>query len=316
MPNLHIELSPDSEGETVSVSKNKQSKKLPLQPVALSQNLINAMFENNEEIEKAVPSDDFDSWDLPKLKAPEKGTAVSQSLSNLINTASTSQCVTDSIVEKYKIPNNCDKLCAPMVNNEIWKILNKRAQSYDKSFSDIQNLVAVGMVPIIKLADLLKSQIATNQEAKTLFSDVITLMGQVQYNLSLRRRYLIRPQLKKKYHSLCNINMPITTKLFGDDVLKDVKNCDSGVSMAKENYMYSGYNKFRPYRGRGAYRGSYFRGRAQRGNYNGRYHPYAGNFNQQQYSYRGGMPRGYGAFRGRRQSASATVTSAAPNDVN
>lgn len=142
------------------------------------------------------------------------------------------------------------------MNNEIGKILPKRAQTYDKSFSDIQNLVAASMVPIMKLADILKSQIAGNQEAKTQFSDVITLMGQVQYHLSLRCRYLIRPQLKKQYQSLCNINMLITMKLFWGDVQKDVKNCVSGVSIAKENY--SGFNQFRPYKGRSGFRGGYF----------------------------------------------------------
>ena len=184
---------------------------------------------------------------------------------------------------------------------------SKRAQTYDKSFSDIHNLVADSMVPIMKLADILKSQIAGNQEAKTLFSDVITSMGQVQYHLSLRRRYLIRPQLKKKYQSLCYINnMPITMKLFGDDVQKDVKNCDSGGSVAKENY--SGFNHFRPNKGRGGFRGGYVRG--QRGNYAGCYHPYYagnyifGNYHQQQYgagNYSGGMPtRMYGPARSRK----------------
>lgn len=323
LPNLHIELSPDSDEEQKSKSQ-KQGTKQPLQPAALTENLINAMFDNpSEQTEKSDCNDSISElWDLPKLKVPEKGPAVSQSLANLINTACTSQCLTDTIQGKYKIPENCDKLISPMVNNEIWKILPKRAQTYDKSFSDIQNLVAAGMVPIMKLADILKPQIAANQEAKTLFSDVITLMGQVQYHLSLRRRYLIRPQLKKKYQSLCNINMPITTKLFGDDVQKDVKNCDSGVSIAKENY--SGFNRFRPYKGRGGFRGGYVRG--QRGNYAGRYHPYYannymyGNFHQQQYgssNYRGGMPtRMYGPARGRKQTVSATVTSAAPNETN
>ena len=89
--------------------------------------------------------------------------------------------VIDTIVQKYKIPQNCDKLAVPIVNNEVWKILNKRAHSYDKCFADIQNLVAVGMVLAIKLAEILKQQIISNSEAKTLFSDMITLMGQVQY---------------------------------------------------------------------------------------------------------------------------------------
>lgn len=323
LPNLHIELSPDSDEEQNKPKSNKQGKRQPLKPAALSENLINAMFEENSECNDSQSPPDCELWDLPKLKMPEKGPAVSESLANLINTACTSQCLTDNIQEKYRIPENCDKLTSPMVNNEIWKILPKRAQTYDKSFSDIQNLVAAGMVPIMKLADILKPQIAANQEAKTLFSDVITLMGQVQYHLSLRRRYLIRPQLKKKYHSLCNINMPITTKLFGDDVQKDVKNCDSGVSIAKENY--SGFNRFRPYRGRGGFRGGNARG--QRGNYAGRYHPYYpgnyGNYNQQQYGYygsgyyRGGMPtRMYGSTRGKKQTTSATVTSAAPNEAS
>ena len=77
-----------------------------------------------------------------------------------MNTICTSQCDTKNIIFKYKIPGNCDKLCSPMINNEIWKIMNKRAQSYDKCFSDIQNLVAMSVVPIIKLFDIVKPHIA------------------------------------------------------------------------------------------------------------------------------------------------------------
>ena len=45
---------------------------------------------------------------------------------------------------------------------------------------------------------------------------------------------MIRPNLKKKYHSLCNISTPITTQLFGNDIARDVKNCDSMVSFGKD----------------------------------------------------------------------------------
>ena len=45
---------------------------------------------------------------------------------------------------------------------------------------------------------------------------------------------MIRPNLKKKYHSLCNISTPITTQLFGDDIARDVKNFDSMVSLGKD----------------------------------------------------------------------------------
>ena len=70
--------------------------------------------------------DDF-NWDLPVLKGPEKGPAISQSLANLINTACTSQCKLDNIVSKYKVPNNCDMAGSPSINNEIWKVMSNRA---------------------------------------------------------------------------------------------------------------------------------------------------------------------------------------------
>ena len=59
--------------------------------------------------------------------------------------------------------------------------------------------MATGLTPIIKLAELLKPHIMANNDAKTLLSDSLTLLGKVQYNLSIRRRYFIRPNLKKKY---------------------------------------------------------------------------------------------------------------------
>lgn len=319
MPNLHIEVTEESDGELASAPKvtstSKKSKREPLEPAKLSQNLINAMFEPQDVVE-SNDCQEHEIWDLPKLKGPVKGPAISQSLANLINATCTSQCVTDELVAKYKVPENCDKLCSPMVNNEIWKIMNKRAQSYDKCFSDIQNLVATGVVPIIKLLELVKPHIAGNTEAKTLFSDVITLMGQVQYNLSLRRRYMIKPHLKKKYQNLCHISMPVSTKLFGDDITKDVKNCDTGISIAKENYP-AYYN--RPYRGRGAFRAGYSRG--MRSNY--RYQPYPQNMQyggmfRADYGY-GMYPRGFprqrfGSARGRKPTVSATVSSA-PNET-
>lgn len=324
-PSLTVELSEETGGEPVSASnagntsKNTpKPKRTPLQPVKLSEDLINAMFEGSDtenEAGSAVTVQD-ETWDLPKLKGSEKGPAISQSLADLINMACTSQCATDDIIGKYMIPGNCDKLCSPMVNNEIWKIMSKRAQSYDRCFSDIQNLVATGIVPVIKLLDVVKPHIAGNSEAKTLFSDMITLLGQVQFNLSLRRRYMIKPNLKKKYQPLCHISTPVSTQLFGDDVAKFIKNCDTGVSIAKENYYSGG---FRPYRGRSSFRGGNFRGpRAHV-----RYHPYSQSMSHG-YSgtYRGdygtsGYPRGFsrprfGAMRGKRQPTSVM---APPNET-
>ena len=107
------------------------------------------------------------------------------------------QCDTDEIMTKYKLPSNCEKLAPPLVNGEIWSEIQKKAQTYDKAFRNIQSLIASGLIPMFELHTVLKDQIQSNGKARTLLSDSITLLGQAQFNLSLRRRYMIRPYLKK-----------------------------------------------------------------------------------------------------------------------
>ena len=78
------------------------------------------------------------------------------------------------------------------------------------------------------------------------------MLCQVQFNLSLRRRYLMRPFLKQKYSGVCNINVPITSYLFGDDVSNELKKCETSYKVGK----YSSITKsssFGPIRGRRSY---------------------------------------------------------------
>ena len=131
-----------------------------------------------------------------------------------------------------------------MVNPEIWNDIAKKAQTYDRFLRDIQTLLATGMIPVIKLSKLLSSQISKNSDAKTLISDAIILLGQAQFNLSLRRRYMICPFLKKKHSNLCSLNTPVTSSLFGDDVQKEIKKCDTSMTVAKDQYQISYYSNY------------------------------------------------------------------------
>ena len=122
----------------------------------------------------------------------------------------------------------------------LWKVLDKHAPSQDRGLVDIQNVIATGMIQIIKLAELLRPHIQSNNEARTMIADALTLMGQIQLNLSVMKRFLIGPDLKKKYFGLCNISSPLTTKPFWDDVSKDIKNCNSVTYLGKKQCCYKG----------------------------------------------------------------------------
>ena len=54
--------------------KNKQTKKRPLQPLAINNDLQNALFnDNNLSSVSSETVGEYDTWDLPRLKQPEKG---------------------------------------------------------------------------------------------------------------------------------------------------------------------------------------------------------------------------------------------------
>lgn len=135
-----------------------------------------------------VIEEDFE-WALPKLKTPERGEKISDSLANLIGRACSNLCQTTEIVDKYKVPSNCEAMCPPSVNEEIWVDLNKvkTVQSTDNSFKEIQGLVTASMLPVLELSKVARPFLSNAPEIKTYISEVLTLIGQVQFNLSLRR---------------------------------------------------------------------------------------------------------------------------------
>ncbi|KAL4229630.1 hypothetical protein ACF0H5_010017 [Mactra antiquata] len=112
------------------------------------------------------------SWDLPKIKAPDRGDAIDESLAKLMNTACTVQCDIESVLSKYCIPSNCELTVPPTVNQEIWRFLDKNFKGHlqDKSFVDIQNLISTSLVPVNKLIDIMKKNKAMSEDAKKCFS--------------------------------------------------------------------------------------------------------------------------------------------------
>ena len=126
--------------------------------------------------------------------------------------------------EKYDRPENCDKLAVPKVNPKIWGKLNHYGKKQDLKLSACQNmLVKVGAVIAQSAQNLMDFR--TKGAANSILLprlqvqvDVMALLGHANYELSLRRREAIEPNLNKEYGSLCSSQTPVTTLLFGDEL--------------------------------------------------------------------------------------------------
>jgi hypothetical protein len=267
-PQLNESINDDGENEQVFASNS------PIHDHEGPSNPRDTSFSREKLVDKLFGSDDSDDendgdlnndvWSQPLLKAPDLGDPIAKSLADLINTACTNQCKVNDVIGKYKVPSNCEFMNAPRVNEEIWGELvrNRRVQTNDKLLRDIQNLVTAGMIPILTLAKVLKPYTSQVPELKTLIGDSLTLLGQVQFNMSVRRRYMLKPYLKVKYANICNINTPVSSWLFGDDIGKEIKKCETIVKVGK-NYSFnrtsmnksstSSFGPIRGARGRGTY---------------------------------------------------------------
>lgn len=97
------------------------------------------------------------------------------------------------------MPENVEMSSPPTVNSKIWKFLDKHTHSNNKAVQHIQTLLASAMMPVIDLAKTMRNDASITKETKVLESNALTLMGQVQINLSLQRRYSIPTNINRKY---------------------------------------------------------------------------------------------------------------------
>ena len=160
---------------------------------------------------------------------------VSTQLADIVNKRWSAKLSDDKFKEKvakYDRPENCDRLQAPKVNPEIWSRISNTGQRQDLKLVSIQKtLVAVGSA-ITKTAQLLMDARQSGgirrregdennnllNEVLTLQVDALALLGHTNYELSLRRREMMKPILNKDYASLCSSQTSVTSMLFGDEL--------------------------------------------------------------------------------------------------
>ena len=115
-----------------------------------------------------------------------------------------------------------------MVNEEIWDLLSRKYRSVDLAFQHVQEPLIHGLSSLTILADRLFKNI---QSAKTMDAretlthvlDSIALFGHANWKINTKRREIIKPDLNPPYTRLCKEEIKPTTKLFGNDLSKHLK---------------------------------------------------------------------------------------------
>ena len=179
--------------------------------------------DDDEELLKEIEQE-YDCTD-------KTGLDVNKNLANIINKRYTGKLTENKLKEKlelYARPGNCEKLKAPEVNHEIWGKLKTPQKTRDLRMANVQKTVIKATVAVAEVTNELLQKKSSAAIIRKL-TDSIALMGHATYELSLRRRDLMRPSINKELRSLCNQQIPVTDQLFGNDVqnsLKTIKECN------------------------------------------------------------------------------------------
>jgi hypothetical protein len=72
--------------------------------------------------------------------------------------------------------------------------------------------MGLSIVPIISLAKMFKTNKLEIKKAKTLVWEAITLACNALYEMNVRRRYILKPYMQKRFQQLCSAATPIEEK--------------------------------------------------------------------------------------------------------
>ena len=208
------------------------------------------------------------------------GPKINQHLANITNKRFSSKLEFGKLKEKmalYDRPANCESLVVPKINPEIWGKLNSAIKSQDLRMANVQKAVVKASTAVAISVEMVLNSKSNVQEQKSklisTMSDAIALLGHASYDMSLRRRELLKPAINKELRSLCGQQTQVTDLLFGNDIqnsLKAIQECNKisktltpnkGPKFDQKKSEYSDSPK--PFLGKGRGRGNDFKKKAR-----------------------------------------------------
>lgn len=190
--------------------------------------------DNDPEV---VFDDDNSEISMPKIFEDETkfSESISENMAKFIKMGCTQKADVSKYLDEVKIPENCKNLVPPLINSEIWNNLFPNVQQRDKTLQDAQRILGLSIVPMISLAEMFKTNKFEMKKAKKCVSDAITLACNAMYELNVRRRFILRPFVHKRFQQLCAATTPIEEKtLFPSDITKRMKEISDASKINKQ----------------------------------------------------------------------------------
>ena len=166
---------------------------------------------------------------------------------------------------KYTLPENVT-IKPPKMNKDLWKIMGKWQKKSDLIMAYSQRLVAKSVAGVIKMNEMIASlPRATRQLAMQTTVDIVSMLGKVDKDISMKRKTMVRPSLREDYKTL-SYSTEVTENLFGDNVTQEIKDINLKKKIANVPQYGKQYNK-RYNNGNRSYRGYRNQGNRRWNNY-------------------------------------------------
>ena len=152
-----------------------------------------------------------------------------------------SQSVQRLIFDKLLL-SNCP-LSIPLVNSEVWRIMSSNQRKGDIRLATLQKPSVKVVAGALNTFTEIRKEKFQIQTIAQMITDITAVVGKVSYDLSLKRRELIKSSLKLELRSSCSANNEPTELLFGDNLKKHVKHLTMTNKLKRiESYYQSKYS--------------------------------------------------------------------------
>ena len=150
--------------------------------------------------------------------------------------------VVSKIAERLLIPNNCEFVRVPKLNEAVAQ--NRKILPYhkrvDRRLSDIQKSISLATSAILQIAnETLKCQ----KESESSFDhkkvvstaiDAISFMAKATHSLSVERRDRLKPALNEEVRSLCDLEPTSSEYLFGENMNESLKSANENFQLSQD----------------------------------------------------------------------------------